>query len=123
LGNGRVPVLHAVHARDEVEVLADGEVFPERETLRHVADFALDRGRIADVVAQAGALARIGLEQPADHADGSRLAAAVRAEEAVDLALAHLQREIDHHVLVAEGLVQPAHVDGEVGHLMQVIST
>ena len=40
-------IVHLVDARDEVEVLADRQVFPEREALRHVADVALDRRRIA----------------------------------------------------------------------------
>ena len=31
-------VAHADHPGDEVEVLADGQVFPEREALRHVAE-------------------------------------------------------------------------------------
>ena len=113
IGHGRPALGHAVHAGDEVEVLADGEVFPQGEALRHVADFALDRRGVADVVAEAGAVARIGPEQPADHADRGGLAAAVRAEEAVDLAVLHLQREILHHVLASEGLVQAVDVDGE----------
>ena len=35
--------LHLVHTRGELEVLADRQVVPEREALRHVADVALDR--------------------------------------------------------------------------------
>src|SRR5207244_1340295 len=77
--NSNLPVLHSVHPGDEIQVLADRQVFPEREALRHVAHFALDRGSLAnDVVAQARAFAGVGLEEPAKHADGGRLAAAVR---------------------------------------------
>src|SRR5207248_3720464 len=110
-------IAHAVHARDELQVLADREVLPEREALRHVADLALDRRRLADdIVPEALAASRVGLEQPAEHADRRRLAAAVRAEEAVDFAAAYLQRKIFHHMLLSEALVQPAHVDRELAH-------
>src|SRR6185503_19734972 len=107
----------AVHARDELEVLAQRQVFPEREALGHVADLALDlRGLPDHVVAEAGAAAGVGLEQPADHPDRGGLAAAVGPEEAEDLAVAHLQREVAHHVLRAEVLVEAVHVDGEAVH-------
>ncbi len=77
---------HGVHARDEIEVLRDREVLVEAEALRHVAHLALDALGVAhDVVAEAGAAALVGREQPAEHADRGGLAAAVRAEEAVDL--------------------------------------
>src|SRR6202158_1160278 len=33
---------HAIHAGDEVQVLAQGQIFPEGKPLRHVADVALD---------------------------------------------------------------------------------
>ena len=53
-------VRHAVHPRHEIEVLADGEVFPQRKALRHVADLALDRVGLADhVEAEAGAAAAV----------------------------------------------------------------
>ena len=108
------PVRHPVHARDEVEVLGDRQVFPQREALRHVADVALDRRRLADhVVAEAGAAAAVRSQQAAHHADRRRLAAAVRAEEAEDLAVAHAQRQVDDDVPVAEMLVQAFDVDGE----------
>jgi hypothetical protein len=106
------PVRHLVDARGEVEVLADGEVFPEREALRHVADVALDRFRLrADVVAEAGAAAGVRSEQAAHEADRGRLAAAVGPEEAEDLALLDAHRKIDHDFLGAEALVQVVDVD------------
>src|SRR3970040_217253 len=115
--NGALAVLHALHARDELQVLAYGEVFPQREALRHVADLALDgRGLAQDVVVQAGAFARVGLEQPAQHADGGGLAAAVRTEEAVDLSLRHLQGQVLDHGAVTEGLGQALGVDGDFLH-------
>ena len=48
-----------VHTSDEVQVLADGQVFPVGEALGHVADFALDAvGLCQHVVAETGALRR-----------------------------------------------------------------
>ena len=39
----RPPILQPVHAGHEIQILLDAEVFPETETLRHVADLAFDR--------------------------------------------------------------------------------
>ena len=65
-----LPVGHAIHACDEAQVLANGEILPERKALRHIADVALDLlGLVHDVVSQAGALAAVGRKQPAEHAD------------------------------------------------------
>ena len=109
-------IVHRVHPRDEAQVLADRQVLPQREALRHVADVALDRlGLAQDVEAETGALAAVGREQPAQHPDRRGLAAAVRPEEAEDLAAAHRQREILDDVMAAEALVQAAHVDDGVG--------
>jgi hypothetical protein len=111
-------IWHFVDARDEVQVLADREVVPEGEALRHVADVALDlRAFLQDVVAEAGAAARIRGEQAAQHADRGGLAAAIGTQEAEDLARLHAQREIDDHVLVAEALVEPVYVDGRCGRV------
>ena len=110
-----VAIPHAVHAGDEAQVLADGEVDPEREGLRHVAHVPLDLlGLAQDVVAQAGALPAVGREQPADHPDGGRLAAAVGSEKTEDLPAPNGEREILHGVVLAEVLVDAAHVDDDV---------
>ena len=86
--------VEAVDAAEEADVLVDGEPLVEREPLRHVADAALDAFRIAadvDAADRRGAARR--LQQPAQHADRGRLAGAVAAEEAEDLALAHVERQ------------------------------
>src|SRR5262249_20745260 len=76
-----------VDAGDEIEVFPDAEVLVVAEPLRHVADVALDVGLLpAHVVTQAGAGTGVGREQAAEHADEGGLAAAVGAEETVDLA-------------------------------------
>src|SRR6516164_7825463 len=80
------PVAQLIDARDEVEILEDGEVLIEAETLRHIADLPADARRLAgDVETETGALAAIRRQQSAEHADGGRLAAAVGPEEAADL--------------------------------------
>src|SRR6202035_1292395 len=98
------------------QVLADGEILPEREALRHVADVALDLSGLAhDVVAQARAFAAVRGEQSAEHANRRRLAAAVGAEKAENLAAAHAERKVLDHVVLAEMLVDAVHVDDDVG--------
>ncbi len=52
-------VFEPIDARDELQILADGEIAIQREPLRHIADIALDLVLLrADVVAKTGALAR-----------------------------------------------------------------
>ena len=107
LRDNAVAIRDLVKPGDEVEVLADGEVFVEREALGHVADFQLDAIGLADhVVAEAGAAAGIGTEQAAEHADGRGLARAVRPEESDDLAAVHVEIDMIHHHLAREGLGQ-----------------
>src|SRR5881227_817038 len=36
-------IFHAVHARDEIEILFNAQILPETKPLRHITDFALDR--------------------------------------------------------------------------------
>ena len=69
-----------------------------------------------DVVAEALARAAVGLQKAAQHADGRRLAAAVGAEKAADLALGDLQAQALDHLEVAEALAQARDVDGVVAH-------
>ena len=105
-----------VKARDEFQVLAHREVLVEAEALGHVADMALDLvGLGADVVAETGALALVGREQPAQHADGGGLAGTVGTEESVDLAALDLHREVAHDLAAAEGFGQAMDVDGDLG--------
>src|SRR5262245_41537058 len=113
----RLDVVHPVHARDEFEILADREIFPVAEALRHVADLALDAVRFSSqIVAQARALAIVGLQEAAQHADRRRLAAAVGTEETPDLSLGHLYVDVIDGNLAAEALGQATHVDGERAH-------
>ncbi len=101
-----------IHAADEFEILAHRQVFVEAEALRHVAHAPLDLARLAaDIEAQARSLAGVRRQQPAQHADGRGLAAAIGPEKAEDRAARHVQREIIHHLLAVEALGQAAHAD------------
>src|SRR5258705_3737415 len=125
-GLAHVPlaVRDLVHARHEVEVLLDGEVLVEAELLRHVAHRALDApGVLRDVVAEHDAMTLVGREEPADHADGGGLAAAVGAEEAIDRALRDLHREVIDDRLLAEALGEALDVDGQIPGHCSVTST
>ena len=104
--------VHGVEPGDEAEILLDAEILVEAEALGHVADLALDRPRLPDdVVAETGAAAAVGRQQPAQHADGRGLAAAVGAEEAADLAALDLDGEVVDHGARAEALDQAAGID------------
>src|SRR6185436_7822149 len=67
-----------------------------------------------DVIAVDGGLAAAGHEQPAQDADERRLARAVRAEEAEDLAARHLQRDVVERADLAEVLRHVLDVDADV---------
>ena len=85
--------LQVVDAAVEADVLADGEVFVEREALAHVADVALDRfaRRVATSCPATVARPRRRRQQAGQHPDRRRLAGAVRAEKAEHLAGAHVE--------------------------------
>ena len=87
-------VAQSVDRAEESDVLIDGQRLVQRELLRHVPDAPLHFFRVAadvDPIDRGGARGR--LQQPAHHADGGRLAGAVRAEKAEDLPA--LDREAD----------------------------
>ncbi len=69
---------------------------------------------LAKIEAEATAFAAVGLEQAAEHPQKSRLAAAIRAEETVNLAVPHLHRDVIHDRAVAEFFRDAAHVNDEV---------
>jgi hypothetical protein len=104
-----------VDARDEFQVLAYGEILVEAEALRHVAHVALDLVRLgADVVTEAGAVAFVGGEQPAQHPDGRGLARSIEAEEPVDFPALDPHRQVAHDLVAVEGFCQPFDVDGDI---------
>src|SRR6185369_12763819 len=79
----------------------------ERELLRHVADL-LPHALRAQPAALAGEAhdSRARLDQAAEHLDRGGLARAIGAEEAVDLAIAHLEVDILHGLEAPEALCE-----------------
>src|SRR6185503_2292945 len=95
--------LEAIDSAKEADVLIDGEPFVQREALRHVADALLDAFRVAaDVDAADGRGAARRRQQAAQHPNRRRLAGAVRAKEAENLALGDVEREVIDGEEVAE---------------------
>ena len=88
---------HTVDAGKEVQVLIDGQIVVQRKLLRHVADSLahVRRTQMAPLARELHLSARR-IEQPAEHLDRRGLARAVGAEQAVDFAVAHLQRDVVH---------------------------
>ena len=102
-----------VDAAPEADVLIDGQQLVEREALRHVADTLFHRFRLAaDVDAVDERRARRWAQQPAEHADGRRLAGAIAAEEAEDLAALDRERQVVDRDEVAEPPREIADLDG-----------
>ena len=84
---------HALQPPLEDEVLAPGRLAVDTRRLRHVPDRAAHRAGLGrDVVPGDGGAARVGLRQRGEDPDGGRLAGAVRAEQAEDLALGDRER-------------------------------
>ena len=84
--------IEAVHAAHELEVLEHRQVVPEREALGHVTHLpAQDLGVARHRMTEHGHRAARRHEKPAEHADRGGLAGAVRAEEAVDLRVRHVE--------------------------------
>lgn len=105
----------AVNARDEFQIFGDGQIFIERKFLRHVADAFFDFGGLAaEIEAEATAFAAIGFEQAAEHPQKRRLAAAIRAEETVNLAVPHLHGDVVDDGALPEFFRDAAHVNDEV---------
>jgi hypothetical protein len=116
LVHGRFAVGHFEQPCDEVQVLANGEVVVEAKLLRHIADLALDGGRLGDdVQPQAGAAARVRGQEAAQHADAGGLAAAVGAEEAADAPGSHLDVDVVDHGTPAVVLGEASDVNGQWG--------
>jgi hypothetical protein len=103
VARGAACIAHTIEPGDEFQILPHRQILVQRKALRHVADLALDLvGVAADVVAETGALAAVGRQQAAEHADGRGLAASVGAEKAVDGAALHLHRQVMHHLTSAK---------------------
>ena len=107
---------HAIEAGVEAQVLDDRQFLPQREALGHVADAGADRDVVGvDRAAEEGRGALAGGEQAGQHLHGRRLAAAVRAEEAEDLAARDLEGDAVDRDEVAEAAGEALGRDGDLG--------
>jgi hypothetical protein len=87
--------LEAVHAADEAEILGGGEAAEEGEAFGDHTDLALDLARVSDgVEAENFDCAGGGGEDAGEHLDGGGFARAVGAEESVELARGHAERDV-----------------------------
>src|SRR5690606_39194002 len=105
-----------VHAPDEREVLARGQIVEEREVLRDDADAALDLAGLAGVghvPAEEDDRAAGRREQPREHLDGRGLPGAVGAEEAVERSRLDPQGELVDGAEVVEPASETFGFDGE----------
>ena len=112
---GGGPVAHAVHAGDELEVLAQREVVVERGLVGEVGELGARLDRPARLAVHLDRAAR-GVEQAGEHAHEGGLAAAVVAHQRDELAGGHLEVERCERRAVAVGaavrLGEAAHGEG-----------
>ena len=114
-GRAGVRRAQALQAPEEPQVLGRREVLVDRRVLAGDADQLADAVRLAGHVdAEDLRVARVDRQQRREHPQHRRLAGAVRAEDAEDLALAHLEVDAVDGAQVAEGLHQAACLDGRL---------
>src|SRR5262245_21465622 len=102
--------------REETDVLLDAEVRIQRELPSHVADTRSQRPQFTDdVLAEDAGGSAIGHEQRREDAEERRLAGAVRADEAEQLARADAERHAVERRVAAEALDETAG-DDSVAH-------
>jgi hypothetical protein len=104
----------------QVEVLAHRQLAIQRERLRHVAH-APARLQVfgVELAAEQQRLAGARFEQAGEHLHRGRLAAAVGAEKAEDLAAPHRQVDVIHRDEVAEAHLQAARLDHDLARAVR----
>ena len=118
LGNALAPgvAFQSVDAGREFQVLLHREQAVERKLLRHVAEPALGcAGGAAQIMAHHMRFASSWFQQAAQHLEGGGLAGAVRAEQAEDFALLHLEADVVGGGELAEALGEVSARHGNVG--------
>ena|ERR1044071_4820934 len=107
-----------IHATDESEIFAGGEVVEERKILRHHANPAFDLkslSRVAEILAEKPDGAASGREQAGEHLDGGGFAGAVGAEETIETARFNPEIELIDSTDLPEVTCQVGGFDGR-GH-------
>ena len=104
--------IEPVDAAHELEILEHGQVVPERESLRHVAELSTqDLGIARYGMSEHRHRAARRHQQPAEHADRRGLARTVRSQEAVDLGAWHVEVDARDCPLGAEAAREVARGD------------
>src|SRR5688572_5025610 len=104
---------NSVHSGPEPDVLLHRQQFVERESLRHIADAALDGlGIRADINPVDQRLAGRGPEQPAQHSDRRGFSRAVAAEKPEHFAAADIERHVVDRGERAKGSAERVDVNG-----------
>lgn len=112
--HGRGACGHGINTGNKIEIFADAEVLVVAEALGHVADVAFDLGLLGeDIVTKTRALAAVGREQSAKHADECSFARAIGSKKSVNLTAAYLQINGVDHGFGAESLGDTRDVDSE----------
>src|ERR1051325_10496820 len=98
---------HMVDPGKEVQVFLDRQIVVQRKLLRHITNALSDKTRTqpAGLSSQRHLPARCS-NQAAEHFDRCRLAGAVRPEQAVDLAVLHLEIDVLDGIETAKALTQ-----------------
>jgi hypothetical protein len=103
----KIGAAQVIEAAPEGQVLPGGEVVIEGDLLRHDADAGANGQAVScDGVAVDLSRAGAGCDQAAQHGDGSRLARAVGAQQAEDLAAQDGERDVVNGDQVAIPLTQ-----------------
>src|SRR5690606_35085899 len=101
--------------RKKRHVLANGQVFIQRNVLRHIAD-ARHHALVRHGAAKHANRARFRPQQSDDRAEQRRLARAIGAEQPIRDAALHLKRKAAKGMDVPKMLVQIAHFDRVIAH-------
>ena len=105
-------VFHPINTCEEADVLGDGEVFVEREPLRHIANVPLDLLVFgANVVAHYPARSARRLVQSREHVHRGGFSGSVSTEETENLAFFHRKTDVIDRVERAESLDEMLHFD------------
>src|SRR4030095_5458585 len=112
LVTSRTIVTYSMHLGEKGDVLVDGQIAIQTETLREIADSLGQRPmRAHRIEAKDPQLARIGMQQSTHQTDRRRLARPVGADEAEHLASHHLEAQPGERLRLAVSLDDPIQYD------------
>src|SRR5439155_25693471 len=109
------PPEHPEQARNEIDVLAGGQVLVQGEGLRHVADpLAIRASKALRDAAHDGHLAVRRLDRAGHQSDRRRLARSGGADESEDRPARHRELDAAENLMMVEPMRDPMHRDDQV---------